>query len=43
MLVDRDITTPYDDSNIAELQHILIKIKEETEAILQDDRVAGLQ
>lgn len=42
MLVDRDINTPYDESNIDELHQILEKIQNETKAVLEDDKIAGL-
>ena len=42
MLADRDITTPYDPSNIDMLHQILEKIQNETKAVLEDDKIAGL-
>lgn len=43
MLVDRDINEPYDPSNIDMLHQILEKIQHETKAVLEDDRIAGLE
>jgi kynurenine 3-monooxygenase len=42
MLFDRDINTPYDESNIDELHQILEKIQNETKAVLEDDKNARL-
>ena len=42
MLADGDISTPLDISK-SELRKTLNKVKKETEAILEDDRIAGLK
>ena len=42
MLTDGDISTSIDMTDKSVLKHILDKVKTETEAILEDDRIAGL-
>jgi len=43
MLADGDISTALDMTNPIDLKTILDKVKTETEAILKDDRIAGLK
>ena len=43
MLADGDISTALDMTNPIDLKKILDKVKTETEAILKDDRIAGLK
>ena len=43
MLADGDISTTIDMTNKSELKPVLDKVKTATEAILEDDRIAGLR
>ncbi len=43
MIADNDISTALDMTKVEELKSILKKVKTETEAILEDDRIAGLK
>jgi len=43
MLADGDISTALDMTDVNSLRPILKKVKTETQAILEDDRIAGLK